>query len=116
MSKRWSTASSIEPTPSCHGRNAGRFEARQRPGFERHAAHGREPILAQVERLHGAHTPLLAKRGLTWADVQPVLERIESVGEIRKAMNECFYSLIHETHKFNGAAENLRKWAPTAEN
>jgi serine/threonine-protein phosphatase 2A regulatory subunit B' len=26
---------------------------------------------------------------------------------IRKAMNECFYSLIHETHKFNGAAEIL---------
>lgn len=26
---------------------------------------------------------------------------------IRKAMNECFYSLIHETHKFNGAAELL---------
>lgn len=26
---------------------------------------------------------------------------------IRKAINECFYSLIHETHKFNGAAELL---------
>jgi|TARA_B110000285_G_scaffold227319_1_gene288454 serine/threonine-protein phosphatase 2A regulatory subunit B' len=26
---------------------------------------------------------------------------------IRKAMNETFYSLIHETHKFNGAAELL---------
>jgi len=26
---------------------------------------------------------------------------------IRKAMNECFYTLIHETHKFNGAAELL---------
>ena len=26
---------------------------------------------------------------------------------IRKAMNECFYALIHETHKFNGAAELL---------
>ena len=22
-------------------------------------------------------------------------------------MNECFYTLIHETHKFNGAAELL---------
>jgi serine/threonine-protein phosphatase 2A regulatory subunit B' len=26
---------------------------------------------------------------------------------IRKAINECFFSLIHETHKFNGAAELL---------
>ncbi len=26
---------------------------------------------------------------------------------IRKAINECFYSLIHENHKFNGAAELL---------
>ena len=26
---------------------------------------------------------------------------------IRKAMNECFFALIHETHKFNGAAELL---------
>ena len=26
---------------------------------------------------------------------------------IRKAINECFYALIHETHKFNGAAELL---------
>jgi serine/threonine-protein phosphatase 2A regulatory subunit B' len=26
---------------------------------------------------------------------------------IRKAMNETFYTLIHETHKFNGAAELL---------
>ena len=26
---------------------------------------------------------------------------------IRKAMNECFYTLIHESHKFNGAAELL---------
>jgi len=26
---------------------------------------------------------------------------------IRKAINECFYSLIHEAHKFNGAAELL---------
>ena len=26
---------------------------------------------------------------------------------IRKAINECFYTLIHETHKFNGAAELL---------
>ena len=26
---------------------------------------------------------------------------------IRKSMNECFYTLIHETHKFNGAAELL---------
>lgn len=26
---------------------------------------------------------------------------------IRKAMNETFYALIHEQHKFNGAAELL---------
>lgn len=26
---------------------------------------------------------------------------------IRKAINECFFALIHETHKFNGAAELL---------
>ena len=26
---------------------------------------------------------------------------------IRKAINECFYTLIHETHKFNGTAELL---------
>lgn len=26
---------------------------------------------------------------------------------IRKAMNECFFNLIHETHKFNGTAEIL---------
>lgn len=26
---------------------------------------------------------------------------------IRKAMNECFFNLIHENHKFNGAAELL---------
>ena len=26
---------------------------------------------------------------------------------IRKAMNECFFALIHENHKFNGAAELL---------
>ena len=26
---------------------------------------------------------------------------------IRKAINESFYELIHETHKFNGAAELL---------
>ena len=26
---------------------------------------------------------------------------------IRKAINECFYALIHENHKFNGAAELL---------
>ena len=26
---------------------------------------------------------------------------------IRKSMNECFFNLIHETHKFNGAAELL---------
>eukprot|EP00344_Euplotes_crassus_P002205 CAMPEP_0197009938 /NCGR_PEP_ID=MMETSP1380-20130617/52085_1 /TAXON_ID=5936 /ORGANISM="Euplotes crassus, Strain CT5" /LENGTH=449 /DNA_ID=CAMNT_0042431515 /DNA_START=102 /DNA_END=1448 /DNA_ORIENTATION=- len=26
---------------------------------------------------------------------------------IRKAINECFFTLIHETHKFNGAAELL---------
>ena len=26
---------------------------------------------------------------------------------IRKAINESFYALIHETHKFNGAAELL---------
>lgn len=26
---------------------------------------------------------------------------------IRKAINECFFSLIHDTHKFNGAAELL---------
>jgi len=26
---------------------------------------------------------------------------------IRKAINECFFSLIHETHKLNGAAELL---------
>ena len=26
---------------------------------------------------------------------------------IRKAINECLYALIHETHKFNGAAELL---------
>jgi serine/threonine-protein phosphatase 2A regulatory subunit B' len=26
---------------------------------------------------------------------------------IRKAINECFFELIHETHKFNGAAELL---------
>ena len=26
---------------------------------------------------------------------------------IRKSMNECFFALIHETHKFNGAAELL---------
>ncbi len=26
---------------------------------------------------------------------------------IRKAINDCFYSLIHETFKFNGASELL---------
>jgi serine/threonine-protein phosphatase 2A regulatory subunit B' len=26
---------------------------------------------------------------------------------IRKAINECFFALIHENHKFNGAAELL---------
>ena len=26
---------------------------------------------------------------------------------IRKAINECFYTLIHEAHKFNGTAELL---------
>ena len=26
---------------------------------------------------------------------------------IRKAMNECFFALVHENHKFNGAAEIL---------
>ena len=26
---------------------------------------------------------------------------------IRKAINDCFYDLIHENHKFNGAAEIL---------
>ena len=26
---------------------------------------------------------------------------------IRKAINECFFSLIREAHKFNGAAELL---------
>jgi len=26
---------------------------------------------------------------------------------IRKAINECFFSLIHDAHKFNGAAELL---------
>jgi serine/threonine-protein phosphatase 2A regulatory subunit B' len=26
---------------------------------------------------------------------------------IRKAINEAFYELIHESHKFNGAAELL---------
>ena len=26
---------------------------------------------------------------------------------IRRAINECFFALIHETHKFNGAAELL---------
>lgn len=26
---------------------------------------------------------------------------------VRKAINECFYTLIHETHKFNGTAELL---------
>jgi serine/threonine-protein phosphatase 2A regulatory subunit B' len=26
---------------------------------------------------------------------------------IRKSMNECFFALIHENHKFNGAAELL---------
>jgi serine/threonine-protein phosphatase 2A regulatory subunit B' len=26
---------------------------------------------------------------------------------IRKAINECFFSLIHDTHKFNHAAELL---------
>ena len=26
---------------------------------------------------------------------------------IRKAINECFYTLIHEVHKFNGTAELL---------
>jgi serine/threonine-protein phosphatase 2A regulatory subunit B' len=26
---------------------------------------------------------------------------------IRKAINEVFFTLIHETHKFNGAAELL---------
>lgn len=26
---------------------------------------------------------------------------------IRKAINECFYALIHEVHKFNGTAELL---------
>jgi len=26
---------------------------------------------------------------------------------IRKSMNECFHLLIHQNHKFNGAAELL---------
>jgi serine/threonine-protein phosphatase 2A regulatory subunit B' len=31
---------------------------------------------------------------------------------IRKAINECFYSLIHEKHKFNGASEMIINISP----
>ena len=34
-------------------------------------------------------------------------EQVELVAGRVSAINECFYTLIHETHKFNGAAELL---------
>ena len=61
-------------------------------------------LYAKVSSQLLTHVVLLTCSRLTRSLIVKLVPRRKM---IRKAMNECFYTLIHESHKFNGAAELL---------